>query len=85
MAENDIIINHVCNGESSTEAVAPEVHRVQAATNLPQNLAKELMTRIATPANLRAAFKAVKRNKGAPGIDKRTICCLLYTSPSPRD
>lgn len=73
MAENDIIINHVCNGKSSTEAVAPEVHRVQAATNLPQNLAKELMTRIATPANLRAAFKAVNRNKGAPGIDKRTI------------
>lgn len=74
MAENDIIINHVCNGESSTEALAPEVHRVQAATNLRQNLAKELMTRIATPANLKAAFKAVKRNKGAPGIDKRTIC-----------
>ena len=73
MTENDIIIDHVCNGESSTEAVAPEVYQVQTATDLPQNLAKELMTRIATPANLKAAFKAVKRNKGAPGIDKRTI------------
>ena len=72
MAENDII-NHVCNGESSTEAIVSEVHQVQTATDLPQNLAKELMTRIASPANLKAAFKAVKRNKGAPGIDKRTI------------
>ena len=73
MAENDIIINHACSGESSTEAVAPEVHQVQAATNLPQNLAKELITRIATTANLKDAFKVVKRNKGAPGIDNRTI------------
>ena len=73
MAENDTIINHACSGESSTEAVAPVVHQVQAATDIPQNLAKELMTRLATPDNLKAAFKAVKRNKGAPGVDKRTI------------
>ena len=66
MAENDIIINHACSGESSTEAVAPEVHRVQAATDLPQNLAKELMTRLATPANLKDAFKVVKRNQPLP-------------------
>ena len=31
------------------------------------------MTQVATIANLKTAFKAVKRNKGAPGIDKRTI------------
>ena len=31
------------------------------------------MTRLATPTNLKAAFKVVKRNKGVPGIDKRTI------------
>lgn len=73
MAENDIIINHVSSGESSTEAAVSEVHQIQTATDLPQNLAKELMTRIASQANLKAAFKAVKRNKGAPGIDKRTI------------
>ena len=72
MAENNII-NHSHNGESSTEAIVSEVHQVQTVTDLPQNLAKELMTRIATPANLRAAFKAVKRNKGAPGTDGRTI------------
>ena len=57
MAENDIITNHACSGESITEAVTPQVHQVQTATNLPQNLAKELMTRIATPANLKDAFK----------------------------
>ena len=44
MAENDIIINHACSGESSTEAVAPVVHQVQTATDIPQNLAKELIT-----------------------------------------
>lgn len=73
MTENDISINHVCNGESSTGAIAHEVYKVQTATDLPRNLAKELMTRIASPANLKAAFKAVKRNKGTPGIDKRTV------------
>lgn len=73
MAENDNIINHGYNGESSTEAVESEVHQVQIATNLPQNLAKELMSKVASLANLKTAFKAVKRNKGAPGIDKRTI------------
>lgn len=73
MAENDIFINLVSNGESSTEAVVSEVHQIQTVTDLPQNLAKELMSRIASEANLKAAFRAVKRNKGAPGIDKRTI------------
>ena len=33
--------------------------QVKIATNLPQNLAKELMTRIASPTNPKAAFKTI--------------------------
>ncbi len=32
-----------------------------------------LMNEIASKANLILAFKAVKRNKGAPGVDNRTV------------
>ena len=43
-----------------------------------------LLEQILSPANLNRAYKAVMRNKGCGGIDKMS-CCLLYTSPSPRD
>ena len=39
----------------------------------PQDLAKDVIEDVVKTANLKSAFKAVKRNKGAPGIDKRTI------------
>jgi RNA-directed DNA polymerase len=73
MAENDKTINHDPNSKSSTLALGIEVHLAHTATDIPKNLAEELMVRIANTANLKQAFKAVKRNKGAPGIDKRTI------------
>ncbi len=73
MAENDNIINHVPNSESGTESIGYVVHSVQTAIDLPKNLTEELMTKVASVTNLKTAFKAVKRNKGAPGIDKRTI------------
>ena len=34
--------------------------QVKIATNLPQNLAKELMTRIVSPTNLKAAFNVAQ-------------------------
>jgi RNA-directed DNA polymerase len=49
------------------------VHRVTSAVRIPQDLAKDVIEDVVKTANLKSAFKAVKRNKGAPGIDKRTI------------
>ena len=37
----------------------------------------ELMERIGEPSNLNRAFRAVKRNKGAAGVDGKTIAETL--------
>ena len=56
-----------------------------------------LLERVLEPGNMRRAWRQVKANKGAPGVDGVTVddwpklareqyeSCLLYTSPSPRD
>ena len=67
------INTHVITGESSTEAGNNEAQQIVSVINIPHNLASNLMGKIANQSNLRTAFKAVKRNKGAPGTDKRTI------------
>jgi len=67
------INTHVITGESSTEAGNNEAQQIASVINIPHNLASNLMGRIANQPNLRTAFKAVKRNKGAPGTDKSTI------------
>ena len=74
MAANDIYIDHGSNGDSGTEAVDLKVHKVTPAFKIPHDLAKDLIEKVVHTANLKSAFRAVKRNKGAPGIDKRTIC-----------
>ena len=73
MVAKDSNIIHGSNGEGSTGAVDHEVHRVTSAVRIPQDLAKDVIEDVAKTTNLKSAFKAVKRNKGAPGIDKRTI------------
>jgi len=67
------INTRVITGESSTEAGNNEAQQIISVINIPHNLASNLMGKIANQSNLRTAFKAVKRNKGAPGTDKRTI------------
>lgn len=73
MVAKDSNIIHGSNSEGSTGAVDHEVHRVTSAVRIPQDLAKDVIENVVKTANLKSAFKAVKRNKGAPGIDKRTI------------
>jgi len=64
-------INHELRSESGTVALDLEVSipSVAEQTDAQANL----MCKVATLANLKLAFKAVKRNKGAPGIDNTTI------------
>ena len=59
--------------KGSTGTLNLEVHQVTPAFRIPQNLAKDIIEDVVSTTNLKRAFKAVKRNKGAPGIDKRTI------------
>jgi RNA-directed DNA polymerase len=73
MAENDIYINHGLNSDSSTGADDLKVHKVTTAFKIPHDLAEDLIGKVVHTTNLKSAFRAVKRNKGAPGIDKRTI------------
>ena len=73
MAANDIYIDHGSTGDSGTEAVDLKVHKVTPAFKIPHDLAKDLIEKVVHTANLKSAFRAIKRNKGAPGIDKRTI------------
>ena len=67
------IDNLVSTGEGSTGASNVEEQQILPVMNIPHNLANNLMGKIINQSNLRIAFKAVKRNKGAPGTDKRTI------------
>jgi len=71
--DREDIDTHVITGKSSTEAGNNEAQQIVSVINIPHNLASNLMGKIANQSNLRTAFKTVKRNKGAPGTDKRTI------------
>lgn len=61
------------NGNSGTSAVKCEAQQAFSAFSKPRDLASNLMKDVADKANLKRAFKAVKRNKGAPGIDNISI------------
>ena len=62
MAVNDIYIDHGSNGDSGTEAVDLKVHKVTPAFKIPHDLAKDLIEKVVHTANLKSAFRAVKRN-----------------------
>ena len=64
--------NHGSKGESETVAFKNEAQLKLLATGNNLDLTN-LMSEIAHINNLKLAFKAVKRNKGAPGIDKMSV------------
>ena len=66
------IINHGLRGQGETSASNLEVQlNLSASHNSPY--LTNLTSEIAQTANLKLAFKAVKRNKGASGIDNMTV------------
>jgi RNA-directed DNA polymerase len=73
MNDQNDIINHDSNGKGSTRAIECVAQQAKIALKAHHNLTGGLMKEIATIANLKRAFKSVKRNKGAPGIDKTSI------------
>lgn len=61
------------DGEGVTRASLNERQQNLVAMNEPCALAINLMEQICNTANLNLAYKRVKSNKGAPGIDKITV------------
>jgi len=72
MTDKTNIIYHELRGQGETSASNLEVQPNLSAS--PNTLyLTNLMSEVALVANLRLAFKAVKRNKGAPGIDNMSV------------
>ena len=72
MNQKNIYISHELSGRGGTEASDSVVQSKSRATSKSPYLTN-LMDEISTIANLRLAFRAVKRNKGAAGIDKMSV------------
>jgi len=61
------------SGEGGTRAAAYEERQASTALNRERALTSDLMERICERGNLNRAYKRVKANKGAPGIDGMTV------------
>jgi RNA-directed DNA polymerase len=72
MNQKNIDISHESRGRGGTKASNYVVQSKSKVTNKSPYLTN-LMDEISSTANLRLAFKAVKRNKGTPGIDKMSV------------
>lgn len=61
------------SGEGGTGPTACEERQASTALNRERALAGDLMERVCERGNLNRAYKRVKANKGAPGIDGMTV------------
>ena len=72
LSKRQININHPSRGNDRIKASGVEMSIPSIIDDTTSNQT-DLMEKIASHVNLRAAFKSVKRNKGAPGCDQMTI------------
>jgi RNA-directed DNA polymerase len=61
------------SGEGGTGPAALEEWQAPTALNRERALTGDLMERVCERENLNRAYKRVKANKGAPGIDGKTV------------
>lgn len=66
-------IPHGERGKSGTGTAAYEGQQVSVESTAKETLAQDLMAIVCSRSNLNRAYKRVKSNKGAPGIDGMTI------------
>jgi RNA-directed DNA polymerase len=66
-------VRHGASGDGGTEAAANEEGQAFTASNRRRALTSGLMERIGERENLNRAYKRVKKNKGAPGVDGMTV------------
>ncbi len=70
-------VRHGATGESGTGSGALEESQASTAWDQQRALTTALMEEVANPSNLNQAYKRVKANKGAAGIDGMTVDDLL--------
>jgi RNA-directed DNA polymerase len=75
-AELEEDLRHDTPGEGGTGPGALEELQTLAASDPARALTERLMEEVCHPDNLNAAYRAVKANKGAPGVDGMTIAVL---------
>lgn len=73
MSDQYDIIYHGNCGKGRTGAATTEVEQVKLALDDTPSPTKHLIEKVASRDNLKRAFKSVKRNKGAAGVDKISI------------
>lgn len=65
--------SHADSGEARSESASAEVVTSSSVWDEKRALTQNLMEQICSRSNLNQAFKRVKSNKGAPGIDGMTV------------
>ncbi len=73
-------VRHGASGDGGTESKACEEGQAITASTCKRALTDDLMERVCEKENLRRAYKRVRANKGAPGIDGMTVA-ELYEEP----
>ncbi len=71
--EQEGSVCHGASGEGGTGAVAREEGQATTALTRERALTSRLMEQVCERENLNRAYKRVKSNKGAPGIDGMTV------------
>ncbi len=73
-------MRHGASGDGGTESKACEEGQAITASTRKRALTDDLMERVCEKENLRRAYKRVRANKGAPGIDGMTVAELYEWS-----
>jgi RNA-directed DNA polymerase len=70
-------MRHAASGDGGTEPAASEVSQAFTASDRQRALTGNLMEQICERSNLNRAYKRVKANKGAAGVDGMTVSELF--------
>ncbi len=70
-------VRHGATGDGGTGTGACEESQASTVWGQQRALTTALMEEVASPANLNQAYKRVKANKGAAGVDGMTVNDLL--------
>lgn len=73
------------NGSQRMRSVKHEERQILKASKADETLTERLMEKICEPSNLNRAYKCVKANKGAAGVDGMTVDELLSWIVSHRE